>query len=75
MTAFNAALVIYAALLIQHQAQVYQHPLELNDSGLSTDSLNQAINCLSLLFRGNRMTEKCVRYISSLANMLSIISK
>ncbi|KAF2496525.1 hypothetical protein BU16DRAFT_607099 [Lophium mytilinum] len=71
--AFNAALVIFSTLLVQHQASIYNHSLALEDIGLSMDSLHQAIECLKLLFKGNRMTEKCVRYTTSLAHMLSLI--
>jgi hypothetical protein len=75
MTAFNASLVIYSTLLINHQMIALQHPLDLVDSGLSMDSLSEAIGCLSLLYKGSRMTEKCVRYITALANTLSVICK
>jgi hypothetical protein len=71
--AFNASLVIYSALLIIHQMQARQLPLDLDDTGISMDSLNEAIECLSLVDKGSRMTEKCVRYITALANMLSTI--
>ncbi|CAN9187092.1 unnamed protein product [Alternaria alternata] len=70
---FNASLVIYSALLIIHQMQARQLPLDLDDTGISMDSLNEAIECLSLVDKGSRMTEKCVRYITALANMLSTI--
>jgi hypothetical protein len=53
--------------------QVRQHPLELDDTGISMESLNQAIGCLSLVYKGSSMTEKCVRYITALANTLYII--
>ncbi|KAF2801517.1 uncharacterized protein BDZ99DRAFT_492508 [Mytilinidion resinicola] len=71
--AFNAALVIFSTLLVQHQANIYNHPLALEDINLSVGSLHQAIECLKLLFKGNRMTEKCVRYTTSLAHLLSLI--
>ncbi|RII23620.1 hypothetical protein CUC08_Gglean012443 [Alternaria sp. MG1] len=70
---FNASLVIYSALLIIHQMQARQLSLDLDDTGISMDSLNKAIECLSLVDEGSRMTEKCVRYITALANTLSTI--
>jgi hypothetical protein len=73
--AFNASLVIYSTLLIIHQMQVRQLPLELDDTGISMDSLNNAIDSLSLVDKGSRMTEKCVRYITALANTLSTICR
>lgn len=73
--AFNASLVIYSALLIIHQMQIRQLPLELDDTGISMESLNKAIDCLSLVDKGSRMTEKCVRYITALANTLSTICR
>ncbi|PVH98235.1 hypothetical protein DM02DRAFT_531617 [Periconia macrospinosa] len=70
---FNAALIIYSTLLAQHQMQILnQHPI-LEGVGLDMDSLHQAIECLSMLFQGNRMTEKCARYTTSLAQLLSLI--
>jgi len=71
--AFNAALVIYATLLVQHQAKIRKHALALDDLDISMETLQQAIECLSLLFKGNRMTERCVRYTSALAHTLSSI--
>ncbi|RYN89330.1 hypothetical protein AA0119_g11409 [Alternaria tenuissima] len=70
---FNASLVIYSALLIIHQMQARQLSLDLDDTGISMDSLNKAIECLSLVDKGSRMTEKCVRYITALAKTLSTI--
>jgi hypothetical protein len=73
--AFNAALVIYATLLVQHQATVHhQRPL-LDQSKLGIDDLHLAVDCISLLYKGNRMTEKCAQYTSSLAKTLTVICK
>jgi hypothetical protein len=55
--------------------QARQLSLDLDDTGISMDSLNKAIECLSLVDEGSRMTEKCVRYITALANTLSTICR
>lgn len=71
--AFNAALVIYSALLIQHQTKHHKQPIPMEDLELSMKSLHKAIDCLSRLYKGNRMTETCVRYTSALAQRLTLI--
>jgi len=71
--AFNAALVIYSILLIQHQAKHHKQPIPMEDLELSTASLHKAVECLSWLYKGNRMTETCVRYTSALAKQLTLI--
>lgn len=71
--AFNAALVIYSTLLVQHQGKKNAQFPTFKDIDLSIDSLRRAIDCLSLLSKGNRMTEKCIRYTSSLADLLAVI--
>ncbi|KAF2032574.1 hypothetical protein EK21DRAFT_98955 [Setomelanomma holmii] len=73
MIALNAALVIYSALLVEHQTSIHNQPAVFEKDDLSLDQLQQAIECLSLLFKGNRMTEKCVQYASHLAQLLSVI--
>ena len=70
---FNAALVIYSALLLQHQTKHDSGALPVEDFGLTKGSLQEGIHCLSMLFKGNRMTEKCVRYTSALAHWLNVI--
>jgi hypothetical protein len=75
IAAFNAALVIYSALLIEHQTKLQDQPIVFETNDLRVDHLQQAIECISLLFKGNRMTEKCVQYISHLAQLLSVICK
>lgn len=60
---------------MQHQERVHHQIPVLEHSELKIDHLHQAIECLSLLCKGNQMTEKCVRYTSSLARMLSAICK
>ncbi|KAF2856839.1 hypothetical protein T440DRAFT_484936 [Plenodomus tracheiphilus IPT5] len=71
--AFNAALVIYSALLIQHQAKYHNQPIPMEEMQLSIESLYQAIDCMSRLYKGNRMIETCVRYTSALAHRLTVI--
>ncbi|OAG07134.1 uncharacterized protein CC84DRAFT_1117246 [Paraphaeosphaeria sporulosa] len=66
---FNAALVVYSTLLVRHQSQSLHHVSILDGVDLTANSLHQSIECLSLLFKGNRMTEKCTRYTSSLAQL------
>ncbi|KAH8726755.1 fungal-specific transcription factor domain-containing protein [Phaeosphaeriaceae sp. PMI808] len=71
--AFNASLVIYSTLLLKHQSEHYSQGLALEESELSFESLQKAIDCLSILFVGNRMTENCVRYTSALAYRLALL--
>lgn len=66
-------MIIYATLLVQHQAALHGQGYMVEQSILSSCHLDTAVQCLSLLSEGNRMTEKCVRYTSSLAKTLSII--
>jgi hypothetical protein len=71
--AFNSALVIYSALLIQHQTSYHNKAISFEETELTTESLQSAIECLSWLYKGNQMTETCVRYISALAHRLTLI--
>lgn len=71
--AFNAALVIHSALLIQHQTKYHNQTIPMEELQLSISSLYKAIECLSWLYKGNRMTETCVRYMSALAHQLTLI--
>lgn len=43
--------------------------------GIRRDQLQQSIDSLLLLDRGNRMTEKCAKYTSKLARMLDSLCK
>ncbi|KAJ8118505.1 hypothetical protein OPT61_g526 [Boeremia exigua] len=70
---FNAALVIYAILLVQHEVSRHDQGHVIEGSKLDSSHLDSAIACLSLLSEGNRMSEKCFRYTSSLAKTLSMI--
>lgn len=73
--AFNAALVIFSTLLVEHQISQQDHIPVPEKLDLSVQDLHQSIECLSMLFKGNRMTEKCVQYTSSLAQLLSTICR
>lgn len=73
--AFNAALIIFGALLLQHQAIIHNEASGLKNIELGPHNLHEAIECLSKLNSGNRMTEKCVRYTTALAHILSDIRK
>ncbi|EMD93153.1 hypothetical protein COCC4DRAFT_75864 [Bipolaris maydis ATCC 48331] len=70
---FNASLVLYSALIIQHQTKLWDQPMAMEELHLSIESLHGATECLSLIFKGNRMAEKCVRYTSALSNWLSVM--
>ncbi|KAH9868545.1 hypothetical protein J1614_007617, partial [Plenodomus biglobosus] len=70
---FNAALVIHSALLIQHQTKYHNQKIPMDELKLSIECLYKAIECLSWLYKGNRMTETCVRYMSALAHRLTLI--
>ncbi|KIW01420.1 hypothetical protein, variant [Verruconis gallopava] len=68
---FNAALVIFSALLIKHiSARSSARPIPYPPSELSKSFLRQAVDTLMALDNDNRMVEKCARYISKLYNIL-----
>ncbi|KAH7083977.1 fungal-specific transcription factor domain-containing protein [Paraphoma chrysanthemicola] len=71
---FNAALVIYSTILVEHQARLQNQRTVFEENEINLDHLHEAIECLSLLFKGNRMTDKCVRYTTHLAQLLAFIS-
>ncbi|EUC39529.1 hypothetical protein COCMIDRAFT_111318, partial [Bipolaris oryzae ATCC 44560] len=70
---FNASLVLYSALIIQHQTKLWDQPMAMEELHLSIESLHRATECLSRIFKGNRMAEKCVRYTSALSNWVSVM--
>jgi hypothetical protein len=70
-TAFNAALVIFSALLIKHiSSRNIARPIHYPPTELSKSSLRQAVDILMSLDNENRMVEKCAKYISKLYNIL-----
>ena len=73
--AFNAALVIYSALLIQTYVNSYGGLLSLGDITVPRELLRLAIQCLMDLDKGNPITEKCARYTSKLDHVLSALGK
>ena len=73
MTAFNAALVIFASSLI------YQHPgpalpLLPPAVGQARKSLDEAATALEALDRGNKLVEKCTAYLKKLSRVLDVLS-
>ena len=73
--AFNAALVLYAGLLIQAYAKTHEGIFSLGDISIRRELLPQAIQCLMSLDRDNPMTEKCARYTSKLEQVLSVLGE
>lgn len=74
ITAFNAALVIFASSLI------YQHPgpalpLLPPAVGQARKSLDEAATALEALDRGNRLVEKCTAYLKKLSCVLDLLSR
>lgn len=71
-TAFNAALVIYSAILVQNDPMVNTavDSLDFRGMDIRRDLLSQAAESLLLLDRGNRMTEKCAKYTYALMHIL-----
>ncbi|KAI6356234.1 hypothetical protein MCOR25_007924 [Pyricularia grisea] len=69
---FNAALVIYSAILIQNDPIVNTSADTLDFRGMDIrrELLSQAAEALLLLDRGNRMTEKCAKYTYALMHIL-----
>ncbi|TLD23143.1 hypothetical protein PspLS_07105 [Pyricularia sp. CBS 133598] len=69
---FNAALVIYSAMLIENDPilSTAADALDLRGMGIRRDLLLQAAESLLLLDRGNRMTEKCAKYTYALMHIL-----
>ncbi|KAI9826465.1 MAG: hypothetical protein M1819_007358 [Sarea resinae] len=60
-TGFNAALIIFAALLIQHSGKpICPWPTSASKSRKCFDD---AVEALSLLDRGNELVEKCTLYL------------
>lgn len=73
--AFNAALVLYAGLLIQAYAKAHEGIFSLGDISIRRELLPQAIQCLMSLDKDNPMTEKCARYTSKLDQVLSVLGE
>ena len=73
--AFNAALVLYAGLLIQAYAKAHEGVFSLGDISIRRELLPQAIQCLMSLDKDNPMTEKCARYTSKLDQVLSVLGE
>ncbi|KAH8838744.1 hypothetical protein MCOR27_011348 [Pyricularia oryzae] len=69
---FNAALVIYSAILVQNDPMVNTavDSLDFRGMDIRRDLLSQAAESLLLLDRGNRMTEKCAKYTYALMHIL-----
>ncbi|TLS29315.1 hypothetical protein PpBr36_00003 [Pyricularia pennisetigena] len=69
---FNAALVIYSAILIQNDPVVNTaaDTFDFRGMDIRRDLLSQAAESLLLLDRGNRMTEKCAKYTYALMHIL-----
>jgi hypothetical protein len=69
--AFNAALVIFSALLVKHiSTRNAARPIPYPLTELSKSFLRQAVDTLMHLDNENRMVEKCAKYTSKLYNIL-----
>lgn len=73
---FNAAMVIFAALLLSHDQSLNNSilPVSLPATDLQK-SLRDAAVALQFLDSGNRIVERCARYLEQLSGVLSSLSK
>jgi len=70
---FNAALVIFASLLVCQNFSVVG-PFLPTSIDVSRRSLDKAVDALQLLDNGNRMVEKCRTYLRQLGFVLDMLS-
>jgi hypothetical protein len=71
ITVFNAALVIFSGLLIQKTCGANASFSATLDVSRST--LDDAAAALQLLDVGNRMAEKCGKYVEQLGRLVDLI--
>ena len=71
---FNAALTIFASLLVIHNTDGVAPTISLTPQALKA-SFEDAVQALKLLDTGNRMVERCARYLGQLAEVLVSLSK
>ena len=67
--AFNAALIIFATLLIRQDPERNNLASEYSNQAL-TACLGSAIDALKLLDKGNRMVEKCTHHLQYFSQAL-----
>ncbi len=70
---FNAALTIFASLLVIHNTDVVAPNISLTPQALKA-SFEDAVQALKLLDTGNRMVERCAKYLGQLAEVLVTLS-
>jgi hypothetical protein len=68
--AFNAALVVYSASLIQGESKDFDQTIPLDQLAARRTLLLRAVDCLLKLDNGNSVTQKCAEYLSTLVRML-----
>ncbi|KAH8886264.1 hypothetical protein GQ53DRAFT_809809 [Thozetella sp. PMI_491] len=71
---FNATLVLFSGLLIRYDAEARNLPFPETDIEVRREQLQESIESLLLLDKGNRMTEKCAKYASKLLYILDSVS-
>lgn len=78
MTAFNATLTIVALILCNHTSSE-DAPTPYEATGTSEralrDSLAEALACLPLIDKGNKMVDKCARFAVTLNHCLHLLGK
>ena len=71
---FNAALTIFASLLVVHNTDVIAPNISLTPQALKA-SFEDAVQALSKLDTRNRMVERCAKYLGQLAEVLVTLSE
>jgi hypothetical protein len=67
---FNAALVLYSALLVQGEVNKHDKHFSIDRLAAHRPLLLRAIECLIKLDKGNSVTQKCAEYLSTLVRIL-----
>jgi hypothetical protein len=70
VTVFNAALVLYSALLVQGEVNKHDRHFSIDRLAEHRPLLLRAIECLIKLDKGNSVTQKCAEYLSTLVKIL-----
>lgn len=78
MPAFNSTLTIIA-LMLCNRASSGEAPTPYEVTGVSDralkDSLAEALTCLPLIDKGNKMVDKCARFAATLNHSLYLLGK
>lgn len=76
--AFNATLTIVALMLCQQTSET-EPPSSYEAAGISyqalRDALGEALACLPIIDKGNRMVDKCANFATTLSHCLHSLGK